>query len=308
LGYDINQFLAGMIRTSGIARFVDKFDMQLTELPINGYDSYLFTLKPKSSADFRFYVVQHPDVCPSITRRAVGEQVCSFDFFFTGTGVVAFGGQVLTFTNSYFFNATVDTSDDPYNLSVNGQGCLSINCRQTVNSTYMLLETPSFSVVSQDDMNLATVTYSLDTLMANSLETLSEIEANATQAKANIDQIMTLLATIDFNVSKLFPYEDFTNLRASVDQTVAKVGTDYCSGPFDSIQCWLKSSASILIACAVIVVVGAIVTFICVKTGYAKKLKAKICNGEDEESGYGSPKKGVKEDIPGDFQLIGATN
>jgi len=313
VGYDIGQYLNGMIRTSGIARFVDKFTVLFNQATIGGLPSYTFQLTPKPTADFRFYIAQQPSICPTVVGRpVVSASGCRVTFFYTGNQTVTFGGTTLTFSNSSAVGF-VNTASTPYVLTAGGTSCLSINCQQTVNSTYVLLQTPSFSVISQDDLNLAAATLPLDTIMNNSLDLLNAIEQNATDSEAKINQILGLLASIDYNVSELFPYQNWTNLRNQVDGVVSNINAKYCNSPFDSIQCWLKSSASIIVAGIVIGIVVVVIVIILVKTGYAKRLKNKLLPELEDNDEAKTPDE--KCETPGtpkksdsaDFQLL-ATN
>jgi len=302
-----------MIRTSGIARFVDKFTILFSSATVSGLPSFSFQLTPKPTADFRFYVSQHPSICPTLIGRSITPVGCTFSFFYTGNQTVTFGGTPLSFVSSSSVSV-VSTSNTPYILTAGGSSCLSINCQQTVNSTFVVLKTPSFAVISQDDKNLNAATYPLDTVVNNSLTQLSAIELGATQSQTKISQILNLLASIDFNVSELFPYENWTALRNQVDGVVSNINANYCNSPFDSIQCWLKSSASIIVAAVLIAIVVVVIIIILVKTGYAKILKDKLmpeledndepktANGDNCET-PGAPKKSESAD----FQLL-ATN
>jgi len=116
----------------------------------------------------------------------------------------------------------------------------------------------------------------LDALVNASLTTLGEISANATAAQAKIDQILGLLASINYNMSELFPYQDFSSLRDQLDNVVSQIGANYCQSPFDSAACWFKSTASIIIASVVAAIIVGVVCFVLYKKGIAQRLKTKF--------------------------------
>jgi len=297
----------GLITTSGIARFVDKFYLTLSPMSVTAfgqqYPSYSFSLVPRNTSDFDFYVVQDVTICPTIISRSVDDSgnSCVFNFQYSGNSSVTLGGVPITFIGGAAFGVIVDTSSTPYQLVAGTTQCLAVNCLQTINSTYVVLQTPSFSVISQDDLNIDAATGALDDLVNSSLQTLNEISANATAAQAKIDQILNLLSTINFNMSELFPYQDFTSLRDQLDGVVDQIGQNYCQGPFDSVICWFKSTASIIIASVVAAIIVGIICFVLYKKGIAQKLKTKFFPESDNhevdtaEKGSGNFKTKPKE-------------
>jgi len=81
---------------------------------------------------------------------------------------------------------------------------------------------------------------------------------------------------LNFNVTKLVPYEDFTALRAQVNQMINNLqpaGTDDCaSGVFGSAACFGKDILNTLLIIAVIAVIILVFWVVCFKFGLAKKL------------------------------------
>lgn len=294
-GYDIGNYVKGLVTTTGIARFTSKFDLSIspttTTIASKDFPSYTFALTPRPVADFNFYIVTHPEICPQISSRSIlPDGTCRFRIFYKGSSTVSLGSYAVApeDVGSFYGTVQVPPSDAPYTLNAAGTDCLRVTCRQTLNSTYVALETPSFQIISADDMALETsVRVNLDELMQGSLSQLSGVEAQVFAAMDNIAHITYLLDSINFNVSQLYPYEDFTDLRNNVDGVVAQVGSNYCSGPFESMMCWLRSSASILIAVGISLVVVGIICIIA-KTKAGKKLK-KLVFPKRKRASYEAP-------------------
>jgi len=228
--------------------------------------------------------VQQPEVCAQIQGREVlSDGSCQFEIFYKGTETVTLGSYVVAI-NDLNGNIVVPPSNTPYNLSVGTTSCLQVTCRQTINSTYVVLQTPSFSIISADDKALdAAIEVSLDQLMNNSLSRLNDVQNGLIASMLNISVITEQLNSIDFNMSQLYPYEDFTALRDQLDGIVSQVGENYCSSPFDSIMCWLKSTASILIAVGVCLVVIIIICVVLKKTNLGKSIKKNLFGKKDKD-------------------------
>lgn len=313
IGNGIQNYLNGLVRSSGISRFNNKFFLKLREyVTADGLPSYEFSLKAREEASFRFYVAMRTEICPQIDSRNMTENNCFFTFRYSGTQTVTLNNTLGIQTvpigpDQRAVDVPVAFSSTPYTLRAGNFDCLRIMCRKVISSSYIQLDPPSFSLVSQDDLSLQTeVQLSLDRLLTGSLSNLKETERQVIDTKRRLEDLGIVLQSFDFNMSKQFPYKSFKQMREELDKKTADITANYCEGPFASARCWIRDFGATLITFLIIIAILGGIWFCCARTAFGQTLQYRLF-GESLffHSGF------VKDDVytpDGDFHLLAASN
>jgi len=259
--YTPNDYLNGIITTTGISRYNRKFDFVVYD----DTDPYTFTLTPKSSSDYSYFVQLNETVCPKLLNQQTGNSQCIISLLYSGTKQV-----VLTSSNSTdipivpIWNGTV--SNFPVGLSswivtVGGTKCYVLHCHQTATVSTVTLDFPDVEIISQSDLALQTkIDLSISKTINDTITKMRNTQESAGIIIDNIQQLREQLASINFNVSDIIPFQNFTDLRKDVDDLINALGDDTpqdtkCEGPWNSVVCFFQDFASTLIIVAVVLVV-----------------------------------------------------
>jgi len=260
--YTSEEYLTGIIQTTGIARFTSKFTFSLATDP----SGFSFTLVPKSSADFNFYIAMNGTVCPKLINFASSTDHCDLTFFYMGNDANIEGNPV-TFVNN---SATISLKLGLHMMKVSSLSCLLIQCRYSLDVTTILLETPNVTIIRQDDLNLATT---IDLSLNGTRERIWALDNSTQQIWTALEEIQQNLSKIDFNTFiDNNPYQNFSELRAEIDRLIQNLdssGSGGCSGPFSSATCFFQDVGSTLVVILVIAVVYMAIT----KSGIVTKSK-----------------------------------
>jgi len=134
-------------------------------------------------------------------------------------------------------------------------------CHQTATVSTVTLDFPDVEIISQSDLALQTkIDLSISKTINDTITKMRATQQSAGEIIDNIEQLREELAAIDFNVSGLIPFQNFTDLRKDVDDLINSLGDDTspedkCMGPWNSVVCWFEDFASTLIIVAVVLVV-----------------------------------------------------
>jgi len=139
------------------------------------------------------------------------------------------------------------------------------------------VSTQTVQLVSAADKALAgQVSFAVDQTINSTLSSMTEVQQNVAQSQQNLSTIIATLGTINFNVTQIVPYSDFSALRAQVDSMISNLqpqGTEACAtGVFGSVGCWFQDAVSTLIVIAIVAAVVVGLYCVCFKFGLAKKL------------------------------------
>jgi len=291
-GYSPSQYLSGLVQTTGIARFINKFNFAVIEHPGTpetiGSSPWSFTLEPKKDADFSFYVQMDGFICPKLISRVGSTSSCNFTFFYKNTEAVTITGskinKLVTFnqlTNIASVSVPVSTEDYTLSVGVPTRDCLVLTCVYNTETTIVTLQTPNVQIVSADEQNLvAKVYYAIDNTIESTINDMNQVRKTVLEVNKNISEIISQLKQLDFNVTKFAPYEDFSALRAQVDAKIESLGGpssgmspyDGCESPWESADCFFEQFGTTLITIAIIVVVAIAGYLICIKGGVAQKI------------------------------------
>eukprot|EP01125_Pyxidicula_operculata_P004674 TRINITY_DN1755_c0_g1_i1.p1 TRINITY_DN1755_c0_g1~~TRINITY_DN1755_c0_g1_i1.p1 ORF type:complete len:960 (+),score=259.04 TRINITY_DN1755_c0_g1_i1:141-3020(+) len=280
--YTANEYLTGLVKTTGIARYTNKYDFLLSDQVVNNQPSYSFTLKPKNDADFNFYIEMDGAICPKMVNRVASPSGCKFTFFYKGLESATLEGNSVINMNFVKTLANVSTSFGVWHLKINNKECLLVNCLYETTTSTVSLQTPNVQIVSADDVAVGNTVFKyIDESLNNTLTNMANVKTQALENANEAQNIISALASIDFNVTKLFPYEDFSALRASVYARINNIsGTQEdsaCPGIFGGIECFFKDFASRLITIGIILAVVVGSYFVCFKLGLYKR----ICSSSD---------------------------
>jgi len=161
-----------------------------------------------------------------------------------------------------------------------------LQCRYGGNTetSVVSVTTPNVQIVTADDLNLESkVNFAVDGTVQSTLDSMANLQVQVFLAQQNLSAIAAALSLLDFNVTALVPYQNFTALRKQVADKVAALGagsssgSDCSSGPFGSAGCWIDSALSIIVTIIVVAVIAVAVYFVCVKG-----VMAKSCAKDDE--------------------------
>jgi len=289
--YPVDQYLLGNVVTTGIARYTNKFEFLLntwgTTLGGQPFMSYEFSLIPLDTADFTFSINSTGDgsLCPKLIFSNSTLQTCTYMFFYTGGGTVTFGqlqsstSNTVTFGSNFISNAVAATTFLSYQISVNTVQCLILTCSNgnTVNITDV--STQKFDLVLASDLALNESVAFVTSQTAASVAQLNGIQDTVDQAKANLTYIQNALGILDFNTTKIVPYQDFQALREKTDaliNSLSPAGTRDCAnGVFGSVGCWFEDAMSTLIILAIVIAVAIGLYCLCIKFNLCGNLCSK---------------------------------
>jgi hypothetical protein len=293
LRYDANNYFLGLQKTTGVARFIDKYHFVFSTTNIAGQDKYTFTLSPKDEADFRFYIESDGTVCPKLVNRESSTDKCTFTFIYYGSSAVSVVNtlppvktQSVIFDNNNMANVT--TSGGLHRLIIGtAQECLLINCKFTLTFSVVELEPPQYDLIQASDLALQTQIFlTFDESVNGTLQQLASASKISKEIADNITLLQKRLDEIDFNSTELYPYENFTEVRAEVDRlidAISPIQPDYSfdfsdceTGIFGSVGCFFSNLFSTIITILIIVAIFVGLYIVCFKLGVAKILTKKV--------------------------------
>jgi len=279
--YVPNLYLAGTLKTSGIARNNDKFNFNLTV-----DNSISFSLTAKPDIDFSYQIQTDGYVCPQLVNQITRSSGCLITLaYLDPTKFVVLSPQSGIPITSIFndqstknFSITIGT----WTVLVNSLECFILDCQYTIEFNVVQVTTPNVQILSNADKLLtAQVYYTSEATLAGTVSAMDSVIAQVSNISEQIASIKAQLDALNFNVVDLYPYHNYSKLRDDVTNLVNQIPTssdssaDNCSGPWNSIQCWFQEFASILICIAVLAAIVLIGYLICVRGGLWKKLIGK---------------------------------
>jgi hypothetical protein len=284
LRFNADNYFLGLQKTSGVARFIDKYKFSFKTTTSTPQDKYSFSLVPKDDADFRFYIESDGKICPKLISRDSSTDHCTFTFLYNGTNTVKFANEPVFFTENM---ATVTTATGLHRLIIGtAQECMLINCKFTQTYSLVELEPPPYVLIQQSDLNLQTQisnTFELVNASLKQLDEASVMSANLYQENLVLQQ---QLAEINYTYYLLHEYENFTALRAEVDRYIEEIVpkqpnysfdfTDCESGIFGSIGCFFSNLFSTIVTILIIVAIFIGIYIVCFKLGVAKRVMGKF--------------------------------
>lgn len=254
--YSTVQYLTGGAKTSGIARFTDKFFLAFNQTDNNGEKQYSFTLTPKPDVDFNFYVKLEGSICPNVLDSVASTDRCYLTLFYSGSNATAIGSpqDTIQYTN-FVANLTVPFGTNT--IYVESTPCLLVLCSFSLSTTTVTLASPNVKIISTDDANLNSVVeiYSTNYIQQLALDpTVFNAALNAIYL--NISKAATQIANLDFeSILVLNQYQNFTEARQRLLDRINGVNTNggatYCPHPFYNFGCFLLEFAIMGIAFAV---------------------------------------------------------
>jgi len=283
VGYNGNDYYQGLVQTSGIARYVDKFSFSLRSSSGN---TPIFALIPLADADFDFYIDSDGTICPSLANYDSDYSGCTFTFVFTGTGTPLFAGEPLLFDSQQ--SATITTGFGLFHLTIGNppRDCMLLNCMFSAEYSTITLDPPPYTLISASDLALQTKIYNaIDQNMNGTLTTLRGIVGVGYSLGDSYKNLSKQLAALNFNTTKI-QYQDFTALRAQVDALINNISSDPvdnwdldgsgCSGIFGGITCFFQSLANTIVTIIIVVVCVCVGYIVCFKLGLAKIITKKL--------------------------------
>jgi len=292
--YPVDKYLLGNVRTTGIARYTNKFSFGLntwnTTLAGQPFSSYQFVLSPLDTADFSYTIEYQGTICPKLVSSTSTLQSCSYQFYFPGSATVTFGRDK-TSASTLTFDSNHMATTAPVNyasgggqsitnfLYVNGAQCLFIGCSYSANNnaqSSVNVASQKIEIVYASDVALNN---SVDFVLAqtsDSVKALDAIKDAVNQASANLTIIKDKLGGLEFNTTKIVPYEDFSDLRKKADSLINSIspsGSRSCAnGVFGSVTCWFEDALSTLIVLGILLAVGVGIYCVCIKFNLIGKL------------------------------------
>jgi len=248
-----------------------------------------FTLTPKSTADFSYSIELDEMDCPRLLSQNSYPSECEITLSYRNTApvqVIPTNGSFLTYDVPFVNNtAQFKIGLTEWIIRANGIDCFILYCQQTLSVSTVLLKIPNIQIISAADLALESqISDYMNNILEERITKMSSIQNTVESVITDINQLIVNLSRIDFNVSALYPYSDFTKLRAEVDDLIQGITADpvqdsgNCDGPWNNVVCWLKDFSGVLIAIAVVIVVIVVGYFIFTKTGLGKK----ICAGKED--------------------------
>jgi len=294
VSYFTDDYLRGIAQTTGIARYVQKFNFTMETVA----DKKVVTLNPREETSYYFYIEFPGNVCPKINQKISTLSGCNFTLYYTGTQTAKFGESTLSFTNNY---ANIIVPFGNYPIVTNGKTCLVVACDVTNKVTQISLTTPGYELVSQDSLS----TSGKINLISDFNRTKNNLDNVRSQLNVSISELQNyeeLLKSINF--SKIVtdnPFKNFTSLRADVDYLISQIlNKSYnerpsghsCAevGVFGSAQCFFEDALSSLIIVSIIVGALIIIYVILVKRKAIKNIFKKKKGDELEMSSSDSSK------------------
>lgn len=182
--------------------------------------------------------------------------------------------------------AIVNVPPGLHHLTVKGaQDCYLINCKFTLSQSVVELEPPQYDLISAADLALQTkIFYTFDQTVNG---TLNDLYAAVEQSNKLADENLKLqqeYAELNFSVYLLHQYENFSVLRAEVDEYINAIAPkqpdysfDSCdAGIFGSVGCFFSNLVATIVTILIIVAVCIGVYCVCFKLGVGKMLLKKL--------------------------------
>jgi len=289
--YSADQYFNGQIKTTGIARYTDKFNFNVKLWEGQSTVTYNFTLKPKTDSDFSYTIQYQGSICPKLIMSDSSTSGCSYSFYYSGGSMVTFGPRntsaiALNFnTPSHIVNQTVSfggSSSLSNFLFVDGVNCLLLQCAFSSGNSqsYVEVSPKKIDIVSAADKALnGSVNYVVQSSTSDTIAQLQNISSYVSASQVKVAEIVNQLGQFDFNTSRIVPYEDFSDLRAKVDglvDSLSPAGSRACaSGVFGAAGCWFEDLISALVVIAIVAGIGIGVYCVCFKFGLIGKLCGK---------------------------------
>jgi len=281
--YVPNLYLSGTLITTGVARYNDKFNFNLTM-----DNSISFSLTAKPDIDFSYEIQSDGFLCPQLVNQITRSSGCEVTLaYLDPTKFVVLspqsGGPITAIFNDHSIkNFTIAIGT--WTVLVNSLECFILDCEYTVEFSVVQVTTPNVQIISAADKLLtAQVYFTSEATLAGTVSAMDSVIAQVANISDQIASIRAQLDALNFNVADLYPYQNYTDLRTSVDSLIGQIPTsssdnsaDNCSGPWNSVQCWFQQFASILICIAIFAVISIIGYLICVRGGLWKKLIGKV--------------------------------
>jgi len=293
LSYFATDYLKGDIRTTGVARYNNKFSFALSYYDdLDKSLGYKVTLKPKEDVDFDFFIDLSGTLCPELDRLVPSASGCFVQAYYNFP--VDKNVKLYRASNGVLYKSFVNYASNPllafdveegkFLLELNGNQCYYINCVNDNHVTYVVVTTPNFEVVTKDD--LSSIVGSLDLYydLNYTLNGIDEINKQLQESRRRLNEIAANLSKLDFNVTDENPFGNFSELRAKLDFLLgimnSKNGTGSddpnaakCASTFGSVECFFDRFASSIIVCVIVTGVVLIAFFVMKKTGVLKKIK-----------------------------------
>jgi len=288
--YFPNIYLSGTVTTTGISRFNDKFDFSVS---VN--QDITFSLTPKADADFAYYIQTDGYVCPKLLNQITKTSGCQITLFYANPNkfVTLSSSSQDIITTKFQSNSTMNFDIDigTWNVDVEDTVCFILDCRYTIEFNVVQVTTPDVEIISAADKNLvATVYYSSEQTLASTVSDMEAVIRRVDDTNSRIANITAQLDSLEFDMTKLYPYKNFTDLRNDARKLIDNipihkepVETENCDGPWNSVACWFEDFLSALIGIGIFVVIILVVYCICVKMGVAENL---IGQKESDDPNY----------------------
>jgi hypothetical protein len=273
--YITRDYLQGKVRTTGIARYVNKFKYKFVNDPSGNIYVHL---TPIIDADYEFYIDTKEVSCPDVLTKTPSPGGCSYSFSYNGSGNVMFGNSSLSFSFSQAFDSRPFGT---YILSVDNKSCLIVTCEKTNEVTQIKFSTPNFRVVSADDRNVLG-DLELFSDLNKTITTVDSIQKTLAQTNDQIQNIAIALSLLDFNVTSNFSFKDFGDMRREFDAMLAvlnrtegdrkdKINFDDCNSVFGSVKCFFTDLLVNLITIGIVILVCVAIYFVIFKLKLYKK-------------------------------------
>jgi len=276
--YTANQYLTGLVTTTGIARYVTKFDFQLDF--IGGL--FYFTLVPLDTAEFSFSV-QHSN-CPSLDNQESDPNGCLVLLFYSVSDPVTLVSSNSTISVPFSnYSGSAFIGFETWSVETSGQTCFYLECYYTSTYSTIRLETPPYTLISASDLALQTqVSFSIETTLNWTIQSMQGVLEEVNRANQNISDLRQRLAEIDFNITGLFPFQNFTGMRNQLQSVINQIGepptpsSQTCSGgAWSSAECWFENFSGVLIIIGIGIACLLLGYLVCVKGGIKEKVFGK---------------------------------
>jgi len=286
LRYNADNYFLGLQTTSGVARFIDKYQFSFKTDVQGTQTTYSFSLVALAEDDYRFYIQSDGTVCPKLVNQESSTDSCTFTFQYYGTNTVTFANKPVIFDSQN--TAVVTTSPGLQTLSIGqSQDCMLINCKFTQSYSVVQLEPPPYTLIQASDLALQTqIYYTFDQTVNGTLQQLADA---ASKSQSIYDQNQVLqdqLANISFGYSLLQQYQNFSDLRAQVDSYISAISpaqpnysfdfSDCGTGVFGSLGCFFSNLFSTIITILIVAAVFVGLYIVCFKLGVAKIITKKV--------------------------------
>eukprot|EP01129_Flabellula_baltica_P013714 TRINITY_DN6426_c0_g1_i1.p1 TRINITY_DN6426_c0_g1~~TRINITY_DN6426_c0_g1_i1.p1 ORF type:complete len:906 (+),score=170.19 TRINITY_DN6426_c0_g1_i1:19-2736(+) len=265
MAYPAFQYLNGNIVSTGIARYNNKFNLDIRFAnDVDSSEGYIFTLTPKPDTDFNFYVQLDEDICPTVTYNGKINGRCLISIEYRGSGEL-YGNEItLTPTTNQgivrYYEYQIPEGDS-VTLSSNASTCVVVRCSSIDQTFYVAIQSVDFNIITDDLENLVSDEGFIHNI-TKQIEGLSDLEKELALLEAQLNNISTALSNLNFNISDQNPYGNYSYLRDEVDRLLQEI-EDYeaintnseqsgCDGIFGTIDCFLADAASTLIVVAIV--------------------------------------------------------